>query len=59
MTAKNVSQDLGAINMGEMREMFLDGKPGKHHYSGRVTCVVEGAPQDHARSTSTRWWAGS
>ena len=43
---KNVSQNLGAINLGEMREMFLDGKPGKHHYSGRVTCVVDGAPQD-------------
>ena len=43
---KNVSQSLGAINLGEMREIFLDGKPGKHHYSGRVTCVVDGAPQD-------------
>ena len=43
---KNVSQNLGAMSVGEVREMFLDGKPGKHHYSGRVTCVVDGAPQD-------------
>ena len=43
---KNVSQNLGAIDVGQTREMLLDGKPGKHHYSGRVTCVVDGEPQD-------------
>ena len=43
---KNVGQNLGAMVVGEMREVLLDGKPGKHHYSGRVTCVVDGAPQD-------------
>ena len=43
---KNVGQNFGALGVGEMREVFLDGKPGKHHYSGRVTCVVDGEPQD-------------
>jgi outer membrane protein OmpA-like peptidoglycan-associated protein len=43
---KNVGQNFGAIGVGEMREVLLDGKPGKHHYSGRVTCVVDGEPQD-------------
>jgi outer membrane protein OmpA-like peptidoglycan-associated protein len=43
---KNVGQNLGAMGVGEKREVLLDGKPGKHHYSGRVTCVVDGAPQD-------------
>jgi outer membrane protein OmpA-like peptidoglycan-associated protein len=43
---KNVGQNLGAMGVGETREVLLDGKPGKHHYSGRVTCVVDGEPQD-------------
>jgi hypothetical protein len=43
---KNVGQNLGAMSVGETRDVFLDGKPGKHHYSGRVTCVVDGEPQD-------------
>ena len=43
---KNVGQNLGAMGVGETREVLLDGKPGKHHYSGRVTCVVDGVPQD-------------
>jgi len=43
---KNVAQNLSAMGVGETREVLLDGKPGKHHYSGRVTCVVDGVPQD-------------
>jgi len=44
---KNIGQNLGAMGVGEMREVLLDGTPGKHHYTGRVTCVVDGVPQDN------------
>jgi len=44
---KNVGQNLGGLGVGEMRAFVLDGRPGKHHYSGRVTCVVDGEHQDN------------
>jgi outer membrane protein OmpA-like peptidoglycan-associated protein len=43
---KNVGQNLGAMNVGETRDVLFDGKPGKHSYTGRITSVVDGVPQD-------------
>jgi outer membrane protein OmpA-like peptidoglycan-associated protein len=44
---KNVGQSLGGLGVGETHDVLLDGKPGKHHYTGRITCVVDGVPQDN------------
>jgi outer membrane protein OmpA-like peptidoglycan-associated protein len=43
---KNVGQNLGSMAVGATRDFLLDGRPGKHHYTGKITCVVEGVPQD-------------
>src|SRR5512137_2560668 len=34
-------EDLGA---GGFRDIMLDGTPGKHQYSGRITAVAQGKP---------------
>ncbi len=43
---KVVGQNLGSMAVGATRDMLLDGRPGKHRYTGKITCVVEGEPQD-------------
>jgi outer membrane protein OmpA-like peptidoglycan-associated protein len=43
---KAVGQNLGSMAVGATREFLMDGRPGKHHYTGKITCVVAGEPQD-------------
>lgn len=41
---KMVDETIGALDAGGWRDVMLDGKPGKHQYSGRITCVAGGRP---------------
>jgi outer membrane protein OmpA-like peptidoglycan-associated protein len=41
---KMVEEAIGDLGAGGWREVMLDGSPGKHKYSGRITCVAHGKP---------------
>ncbi len=41
---KVVEETVGALGVGGLRDVVLDGSAGKHHYSGRITCVAKGKP---------------
>ena len=41
---KMVDETIGALGVGAWRDVILDGAPGKHQYSGRITYVSGGRP---------------
>lgn len=41
---KMVEEEIGDLGVGGWRDVMLDASPGKHQYSGRVTCVSDGRP---------------
>jgi len=41
---KMVDETIGQLSTGGWRDVMLDGAVGKHHYSGRITCVSNGKP---------------
>jgi outer membrane protein OmpA-like peptidoglycan-associated protein len=41
---KMVDETIGELGVGAWRDVMLDGAVGKHHYSGRITCTLNGKP---------------
>jgi len=41
---KMVDETIGELGVGAWRDVMLDGAVGKHQYSGRITCTLNGKP---------------
>ena len=50
---KVVDEAIGALAAGASRDILLDGKPGKHQYSGRISCTSGGRPLSNQISFET------
>ena len=50
---KVVDEAIGALAAGASRDILLDGKPGKHQYSGHLRCTSGGRPLSNQISFET------
>jgi outer membrane protein OmpA-like peptidoglycan-associated protein len=50
---KMVEESIGPLAPGGFQDVMLDGAPGKHQYSGRISAVAHGKPSSSQVSFST------
>ena len=50
---KMVEETIADLGAGGFRDVMLDGAPGKHQYSGRITAVAHGKPSSSQVSFET------